>query len=194
MTSRYLGLFRSAAVGGLASLLLSACGGGGGGGGGNQPPPADVTISGRITFDRIPFDTTPGNGSEPSGHCRVAGAPGDGAGDRCEQQQRARHRDDRPQRQLLGDGAVQPQSVHPRARGDGQDRRPRRPGISASRNNTNSDALYALDGAAASSGTANSTRNLHAPTGFGREQLHGRAGSRAVRDPRQRVSRQRAGR
>ena len=43
-------------------LLLSACGGGGGGsssgggGGGGGPPPASVTVSGRITYDRVPFE------------------------------------------------------------------------------------------------------------------------------------------
>ena len=35
------------------------------------------------------------------------------------------------------------------------------------RNNTNSDALYALDGSAFNSGSANSTRNLRATTGWG---------------------------
>ena len=41
-------------------LVLSACGGGGGssggGGGGDGPPPASVTVSGRITYDRVPFE------------------------------------------------------------------------------------------------------------------------------------------
>jgi hypothetical protein len=47
-----------------AMVMLSACGGGGGGGsadggsggGGGGPPPASVTISGRITYDRVPFE------------------------------------------------------------------------------------------------------------------------------------------
>jgi len=42
-------------------LLLSACGGGGGGGGdtgggGGGPPSTSVTVSGRITYDRVPFE------------------------------------------------------------------------------------------------------------------------------------------
>ena len=41
-------------------LVLSACGGGGGssggGGGGDGPQPASVTVSGRITYDRVPFE------------------------------------------------------------------------------------------------------------------------------------------
>ena len=42
--------------------------------------------------------------------------------------------------------------------------------------------------AAASSGTANSTRNLRAPSGWPARQLHGRARRRAVRDSRYGVS------
>src|SRR3954468_9293645 len=64
MNSRYLRLVRSAAPLALASLLLAACGGGGGGSG--APPPASVTISGRITFDCIGFETTLGNGLNPT--------------------------------------------------------------------------------------------------------------------------------
>src|SRR3954454_2799678 len=62
MNSRYPRPVRSAAPLALASLLLAACGGGGGGG----TPPASVTISGRITFDRIGFETTLGNGLNPT--------------------------------------------------------------------------------------------------------------------------------
>jgi hypothetical protein len=65
MISRHLASARSAAMAALAGMLLSACGGGGGGGG--QPPPASVTISGQITFDRIPFDAVLGNGLSPTG-------------------------------------------------------------------------------------------------------------------------------
>jgi len=44
------------------ALALSACGGSGGGGGGGNPPAGNVTVSGRITFDRVPFSATLGNG------------------------------------------------------------------------------------------------------------------------------------
>ena len=41
----------------LVVFLCAACGGGGGGGsGGAQSPQDDVTVSGRITFDRVPHD------------------------------------------------------------------------------------------------------------------------------------------
>jgi hypothetical protein len=54
------------------AAFLSACGGGGGapsGSPGGNPPggsPGSVTVSGKITFDRIPFDATVGNGLDPS--------------------------------------------------------------------------------------------------------------------------------
>ena len=63
MNLPYLRWARSAASVVSAAVLLAACGGGGGGG---SPPPATVTISGRITFDRIPFNTTFGNGLDPA--------------------------------------------------------------------------------------------------------------------------------
>jgi hypothetical protein len=165
MTSRYLGLFRSAAVGGLASLLLSACGGGGGGGGGNQPPPANVTISGRITFDRIPFDTTPGNGLNPaatvesparqvtvqaldaSNSSVLATATTDLNGDYSVTVPSNRNLFIRARAEMIKTGTAPTWNFRVA-------------------NNVNADAIYALDGTSASSGTVNSTRNLRAPTGF----------------------------
>ena len=55
-------------------------------------------------------------------------------------------------------------------------------------NNTNADALYVLDGAAFNSGTANSTRNLRAPTRLERDELHANARRSAVRDSRHGLS------
>ena len=66
MKMRYLGWVRSAACAAFAAVVLAACGGGGGGGGGGTPPPTNVTISGHITFDRIPFDPTFGSGLDPA--------------------------------------------------------------------------------------------------------------------------------
>jgi hypothetical protein len=164
MTLQHFGLLRFAAVGALASLLLSACGGGGGGGGGNQPPP-DVTISGRITFDRIPFDTVAGNGLNPaatveqparqvtvqaidaSNSSVLATATTDANGDYSVTVPANRNLFIRARAEMIKTAA---------------------PTFNFSvRNNANADALYVLDGNAASSGTANSTRNLRATTGFG---------------------------
>ena len=42
------------------ALLLAACGGGGGGGGTGPTPPGTGTVTGQITFDRVPYRTTTG--------------------------------------------------------------------------------------------------------------------------------------
>lgn len=167
MNLPYLGPVRSAIIAAFAAVLLAACGGGGGGGGG-QPPPQSVTISGRITFDRIPFDATAGNGLNPAPAAIV----------------------ESPAREVTVQAIAQPGgavlaetttdsngsyslSVAPntnlliRARAEMIKTGTAPTWNFSVRNNTNSDALYALDGAAASSGTANSTRDLRAPTGFG---------------------------
>ena len=170
MNSRYLGLIRLPAAAAFAAALLSACGGGGGGGG--QPPPASVTISGQITFDRIPLDATLGNGLNPAGTVQAparqvtvqaigtaAGAAvlgttsTDASGNYSLSVPSNTSLFIRVRAEMIKTGAAPTWdfSVH---------------------NNDNSDALYALDGSAASSGTANSTRNLIAER-LRREQLHG---------------------
>jgi hypothetical protein len=171
MNSRYLGLVRSAALAVLAPVVLVACGGGGGGGGG-QPPPATVTISGRITFDRIPFDATAGNGLNPAGTVEspargvtvqaIAASGGtvlattttDSSGNYSLSVASNTNLFIRARAEMVT-GDVQPSWTF------------------SVRNNRNADALYALDGNAASSGTANSTRDLNAPSGFGTNSYTG---------------------
>lgn len=151
-------------VGPLAALLVG-CGGGGGGGNNNPPPGSTVTVSGKITFDRIPFRSTPGSGLN-------AGAPVES-----------------PARQVVvevlnASNAVLASTVT-NATGDYSLAVPTQttvfvrakaqmvksdaaPTWSFSvRNNANSDALYVLDGSNFNSGTANSTRNLRATSGWG---------------------------
>jgi hypothetical protein len=158
----YLGWVRSASVV-FAAVLLAACGGGGGGG---SPPPATVTISGRITFDRIPFSMTPGNGLNPTATVEsparevtvqaidsangsvLATASTDANGNYSVTVPSNRNLFIRARAEMIRTGTAPTWNF-------------------SVRNNTNSDALYALDGTAASSGTANSTRNLRAPSGFG---------------------------
>jgi hypothetical protein len=167
MISRHLASARSAAMAALAGMLLSACGGGGGGGG--QPPPASVTISGQITFDRIPFDAVLGNGLNPTG---VAPAPArqvtvqaiaaqggavlattttDTSGNYSLSVASNTNMFIRARAEMIKTGAAPTWNF-------------------SVRNNTTvgaNDALYAVDGNSTSSGTANSTRNLNAPSGFG---------------------------
>ncbi|HEY7640870.1 MAG TPA: hypothetical protein VH814_14180 [Steroidobacteraceae bacterium] len=165
MNSHYLRLVRSAAVTTTAAVLLAACGGGGGGGG-SQPPPTTVTISGRITFDRIPFDMTFGNGLNPAATFQaparevtvqaIASAGGtvlatgttDTSGNYSLSVPANTDLFIRARAEMIKTGTAPTWNF-------------------SVRNNTNSDALYAVDGAAATSGTANSTRDLNAPSGFG---------------------------
>jgi hypothetical protein len=174
MNSRPSRLVRPAALCALASLLLSACGGGGDGGGGS-PPPATVTITGRITFDRIAFDTTLGNGLNPtppvesparevtvqaidaSSSAVLATTATDANGDYSVSVPSNRNLFIRARAEMIKTGTAPTWnfSVH---------------------NNTDTgitDRLYALDGNPASSGVANSTRNLRAPTGFGANSYTG---------------------
>ena len=166
MNSRHLGSARSAATAALAGVLLSACGGGGGGGGANPPPPpppTNVTISGQITFDRIPFDTDADQGLDPSA---IVQAPA--------RQVRVQAINGTT---VLTEGTTDTSgnyslvvpsntTVFIRARAEMIKTDAAPTWNFAVRNNANSNALYAVDGAAASSGTANSTRDLRAPSGF----------------------------
>jgi hypothetical protein len=152
----------------LAGLLLSACGGGGGGGGG-QPPPVSVTISGQITFDRIPFDAVLGNGLNPAG---VAPAPARQVTVQAIAAQGgtvlATTTTDTSGNYSLS--VASNTNVFIRARAEMIKTGAAPTWNFSVRNNTTvgaNDALYALDGSGASSGTANSTRNLNAPSGFG---------------------------
>jgi hypothetical protein len=154
----------------VAVLALSACGGGGGGGGGggSGPPAANVTVSGRITFDRVPFSATTGNGLDYS------------------------RTTERPARRIVvealrdngsvitttatddnGDYSLQvPGSTNVRIRAKAQSvvnstaAAPSSWSVSV-RNNTSSNALYVLDGALFNSGAAAQTRNLRAVSGWG---------------------------
>jgi hypothetical protein len=168
MNSPHSRLVRSATALVLASLVLSACGGGGGGGG-STPPPVSVTISGRITFDRIGFDATLGNGLNPTapvesparqvtvqaidaGNSSVlATATTDTNGNYSVSVPSGRNLFIRARAEMVKSDATPTWNF-------------------SVRNNTTAgtnDALYALDGSPASSGTADSTRNLRAATGFG---------------------------
>ena len=154
-------------VSAIATLTLSACGGGGGndgGGGSNPPPPAtSVTISGKITFDRIPFKAS-GSGLDAAspvesparqvtvealdGSTVLASTVTDNAGNYSVTVPASRSVKIRAKAEMVKSDSAPTWTFRVR-------------------NNTNSNALYALDGEAASSGTSNSTRNLHATSGWG---------------------------
>jgi hypothetical protein len=150
----------------LATVALSACGGGGGDN--TTPPPSGttVTISGKITFDRIPFKATLNTGLDPlnpvespargvvvevldtSSNTVLASTNTDAAGDYTAQVAASRTVKIRAKAQMLKTGTAPTWNFRVV-------------------NNTNSDALYALDGTSFDSGTVNSTRNLRATSGWG---------------------------
>lgn len=154
----------------LATVFLAACGGGGGGGGGggnggggNASP---VTVSGRITFDRIPFDATLNTGLNPNAPIEsparqvvveaidgtvqtvLASTTTDASGDYTLTVPGSRNVFIRAKAQMLKTGAAPTWDF-------------------SVKNNANGDALYALDGATFNSGSTNSTRNLRAASGWG---------------------------
>lgn len=147
----------------IAAGMLSGCGGSGGG---DSQPPTTVTVSGKITFDRIPFKTT-GAGLNPtapiesparqvlvealdasSGDAVLATTNTDAAGDYSLQVPANRSVKIRAKAQMQKTGTAPTWNFRVL-------------------NNTNADALYAIEGSATSTGTANGTRNLRAPSGWG---------------------------
>jgi len=133
------------------------------------PPPTSVDVSGRITFERVPFSATLGSGLNYSG---TFAAPA---------------REIEVELLQASSGAVLGATVtdtngnysittapntqvfvraKARTRHAGITGRPASWDI-AVRNNTNADALYVLDGGSFNTGITNQTRNLTATTGWG---------------------------
>ena len=151
----------------ILSVVLSACGGGSGDDdGGGPPPPATVTISGKITFDRIAFKSS-GAGLNPSapvesparqvtvealdassGDAVLATTTTNATGDYSVQVPANRNIKIRAKAETLKSGTAPTW-------------------ILRVRDNTAGDALYVLDGTPASSGVTSTTRNLRAASGWG---------------------------
>lgn len=152
----------------LAALVAAGCGGSGGSSaapappGPPPPPPASVTISGKVTYDDVPFAPAGGlnyfatNSNRPVRRATVQFIDG---GDNVIASTRT---------DLNGDYSlvVDPnQSGFIRVRAESIE--PNTPSwFFRVVDNTASDAIYSLDGATQSSGTADSQRNLHAPSGW----------------------------
>jgi hypothetical protein len=146
----------------------------GAGGSGNQSATVtvtgggagDVVVSGRITFDRVPFRAPPAQGLDPNGPIEsparqvvveaidagngtaLASTTTDGNGNYALTVPGNRSMRIRARAQMLKTDAAPTWTF-------------------SVRNNTNSDALYVLDGENFDSGAASSTRNLRATTGWG---------------------------
>jgi hypothetical protein len=141
---------------------FSACGGGGDNGSGG-PPPATVTVSGKITFDRIPFDSTLGSGLNPNaviespargvvveavaGTSVLASTVTNATGDYSFEVPSSNQIRIQAKAQMLKTDTAPTWNFRVL-------------------NNTNSDALYVLESSAFTS-NANVTRNLRAASGWG---------------------------
>ncbi|HEY5754420.1 MAG TPA: hypothetical protein VIU34_01295, partial [Steroidobacter sp.] len=148
--------------------VLAACGGGGGsvgGDSGGNPPGGGgggtVTVSGKITFDRLVFSTTQTGGLNPnnpvespareivvqamSGSSAVATTTTDANGDYSFSVPASTNIFIRAQARMAKSGAAPTWTF-------------------TVRDNTDSDSMYVLDGATFNSGTAAVTRNLKAPS------------------------------
>lgn len=147
----------------VAMCALSACGGGGGGDGGSTSAPGTmVTISGKITFERVPLNTSgPGLDSttvdEPARGIRVEALNGSSDAVLASTTTNS-----------TGDYSLQVsanQSVKIRAKAQMVSTTAPTMNFRVL-DNMDSDTLYALVGSTSSSGTADSTRNLRAPSGW----------------------------
>lgn len=158
--------------------VLAACGGGGGGGSVNPPPGGGgptVTVSGKITFDRLAFSTTPRGGLDPnnpiesparqvtvqarSGSTTVATTTTDANGDYSFTVPANTDIFIRARAEMIKSGSAPTWTF-------------------AVRDNTAADAIYAIDGATFNTGTANVTRNLRAPSDWNGSSYN--AGRRAA--------------
>jgi hypothetical protein len=149
----------------LTSAFLVACGGGGGGGdGGGGGGPSSVTVSGKVTYERVPFSSTVTLGlnyantsAQPireavveliqSGGSTLATTTTDSNGNYA---------------------LTAPANSSVFVRVQAQSRRTTTPARTIRvLNNTNGNALYVLDSAVFNSGTTNQTKDLLAGSGWG---------------------------
>jgi hypothetical protein len=164
-----------------AVLLVSACGGGGGGGGSSPPPspppgppPTSVTVSGRITYDRVPFkacsDSVCRDGTFPDGldYTNTIESPARGVTVELVQSATqailATTATDASGNYALS-GPVNT-SVHVRAKALTVGTGTAAWDIRVLDNFGGGNALYALEGAAFDTGVASQTRNLRAASGW----------------------------
>lgn len=159
--------------------VLAACGGGGDGSidtgnpggnppGGNPPPGGtNITVSGRVTFDRVPFRPTPGQGlnaaspvESPAREVRVEAVSNGST--------LTATTTDASGNYSLSVPANTSMSIRVRAQMQRTGSAPTWNFIV--RDNTRSDAVYTLDGASFNSGSANLTRDLHAPNNYSGER------------------------
>ena len=162
--SRWPGLLALA-----ATLALAACGGGGGGGGGDGGGGCGNPVCGRITYERVPFNTTLGSGLDYS---RTSAAPARGIVVellRSSDQSLVASTSTDVNGNYSFASAPANTGVFVRAKAQsvstGTTAQPATWNIQV-KNNTNSNALYVMDSAAFNTGVTNQTRNLLADSGW----------------------------
>ncbi len=155
----------------VALVVLAACGGGSSSDGGGDAPSEQITLSGRITFDRPLFKSagvgldlanpvvTPAREVvvevlDARSNAVIAATTTDENGEYSVNVPANRNVFVRAKAQMRKTGSAP--RWHFRVL-----------------NNTNGDALYALDGSPFDTGTSDVTRNLHAPTGWGTSSYTG---------------------
>jgi hypothetical protein len=160
----------------LVCAFMVACGGGGGGGGGggngdcggnSGPPPASVTVSGRITFERVPFfsptdvDPTAGlnYGATFAAPARAIVVELLNSSTQAVLSTTATDEDGNY-------SFTAPPNTNVRVRAKAETRRGAPGWDIRVLNNTNGNALYVLDSSAFNTCTANVTRNLLADSGW----------------------------
>jgi hypothetical protein len=163
------GLFRSRAwLLGPLLALQAACGGGGGGDDGIIPPPTAGTLSGRVTYDRVPLSSAVGSGLDyvatfesPVRQAIVELLDGSSGAvlattvtDTSGNYSFAAPANTRVQVRVKAQSRVQATSSQPASWN------------LAVYNNTNGNALYALDSSVFDTGTASRTLNLRATSGW----------------------------
>ena len=148
-------------------LLLVACGGGGGGSAPPPPPPpvGNVTISGTVTFDKVPFSAAVNGGldfANTNGNAPVRGATVQAVAAGGQTVLATTTTDASGNYALTVAGNT---DLFIRVRAEMV--RTGTPSWNFTvRDNTATEALYTLDGPSSSSGAANSTRNLAARSGW----------------------------
>ena len=165
---------RRIAVLALTSIFLVACGGGGGGSDSGGGGPSSVTVSGRATYERVPFSSNVTLGlsyantsAQPIREAVVELIQSGGS------TLATTTTDDNGNYSLTA-----PANTSVFVRVQAQSRRTTTPARNIRvLNNTNGNALYVLDSAVFNSGTTNQTKNLLAGSGWGGTSYTGTRGA-----------------
>jgi hypothetical protein len=148
--------------------LAGACGGGGGGGQGGGPlPSSDVTISGQVSFDRVPLAAGLGAGLDFGTVSRAPARAVVVEVLRADRSVVATTLSDADGRYSVTAPANAEVSLRVRAqtRSQGTAAQPATWNLSV-RDNTDGNAVYAIEGRLAATGTADQVRDLHAASGW----------------------------